>query len=59
MTKEELEDLVLNEYNKLNVESARRQMQYLPSNQIKALINIIAPLLKDIRELKELIHRGY
>ncbi len=51
MDAKELEKKVLKEYQMLNIEDGRRDAAWsveqsrLPSNQIRALIKIIAPLL--------------
>ena len=57
MNKKKLEELVTAEYHRLNIKDGRytaKDLSYrapetlgLGSNQIKALINIIAPLIKE------------
>ena len=59
MDVKELEEKVQVEYLKLNIEDGRIQessvpymapeLFNLPSNQIKALINVIAPMLKETK----------
>jgi len=56
---ERLEQLVIEEYNNQCGLEEKKRVDQLPSLEIRALIKVIAPMLKDYKDIKELINRGY
>lgn len=58
MTPERLEKLVVDEHNNLCSQDNKRKIYVINSLEVKALINIIAPKLKDIRDINEMTKLG-